>query len=217
MLRYIMDNEKQPEIGENPSQAQSGPDQTRRRLTGSALGVSAILTLASRPVLGGGIGGICFSPSGFQSGNLSTHGTPITCCGRTPGYWGNNSATSHPWPSPYLPGTCTGNGTQATCTGGTLFYSGTTGFSPGAHAPSAYLGKSMMNIVRFWNQDPYQLGAHIVAALLNAKEGWTPPLTESMVRDIWNSYAMNGYFEPTAGVQWDAPTIVAYLQSTQLC
>ena len=64
------------------------------------------------------------------------------------------------------------------------------------------------------NGDPYQLGAHIVAALLNARAGYTPVLTEGAVINIWNEYVAKGYFEPVAGVHWDGPTIVSYLQST---
>jgi hypothetical protein len=81
-----MDNEKQLETREDLTQSQSGPDQTRRRLTGSALGVSAIFTLASRPVWAGGESTQC-TVSGMQSGNLSGHGAKITCQGCTPGYW----------------------------------------------------------------------------------------------------------------------------------
>lgn len=79
-----MDNEKQLETGEDLTQSQSGPDQTRRRLTGSALGVSAIFTLASRPVWAGGELTQC-TVSGMDSGNLSR--PQVTCEGCTPGYW----------------------------------------------------------------------------------------------------------------------------------
>jgi len=79
-----MDNEKQLETGENVTLSQSGPDQTRRRLTGSALGASAIFTLVSGPVLAGGQ---CLKPSGFASGNLSGHTTPPPTYCKPPEYW----------------------------------------------------------------------------------------------------------------------------------
>lgn len=78
-----------------------------------------------------------------------------------------------------------------------------------------YAQYSMMQVI--WltgNQDPYQLGAHLVAAMLNLKAGYTPVLTESVLLGIYNEWNRKGYFEPTAGVQWYAPDIVAYLQST---
>lgn len=55
-------------------------DQSRRKLTGAALGVSAVFTLASRPVWANQC-----SISGMASGNLSA--PKVTCEGCTPGYW----------------------------------------------------------------------------------------------------------------------------------
>ena len=37
--------------------------------------------------------------------------------------------------------------------------------------------------------DPFQLGAHIVSALLNARSGFTPVLTEAQVINIFNANA----------------------------
>lgn len=61
-----------PEAGINPS---------RRKITGAALGVSAVFTLSSRPVWANQC-----SISGMASGNIS--GPKVTCGGCTPGYWG---------------------------------------------------------------------------------------------------------------------------------
>ncbi len=54
---------------------------SRRRLTGGALGVAAVFTLASRPVWANQC-----SISGMMSGNLSKPKEPA-CAGCTPGYW----------------------------------------------------------------------------------------------------------------------------------
>lgn len=78
-----------------------------------------------------------------------------------------------------------------------------------------YAAYTMFQIV--WSGgggDPFQLGAHIVSALLNARSGFTPVLTEAQVINIFNEWDQKGYFEPTAGVQWDAEDIVEYLQTT---
>lgn len=164
-------------------------DESRRRFAKSGLAVSGVmLTLASRPVLGAW--GTCQSPSGFTSGNVSSHGTPTTCGGRIPSYWGTH-------PDEWSGGTafnsvfnCSGNG-------------------------SIYSTYTMMQVIGLnGNGDPQQLGAHIVAALLNAKMGWTPVLTEVQVIGMFNEWNLNGYFEPTAGVEWYAADIVAYLQTT---
>lgn len=188
-------------------------DESRRHFAKSGLLVSGVvLTLASRPVLGA-VGGACQTPSGFVSGNVSSHGTPPVCGGRTPGYWG-----THPevWPSPYTPGTCSST-KQGACTksnnwsGGTLFRSV---FNCSGHE-SIYYSKTMMQVI--WmggNGDPQQLGAHIVSALLNAKMGWTPVLSEAQVIAMFNEWNLNGYFEPTAGVKWYAADIVTYLKTT---
>lgn len=64
------------------------------------------------------------------------------------------------------------------------------------------------------NQDPYQLGAHFVAAILNARMGVTPILGDTEIVNIFNEWNHKGFFEPTAGVKWYAPDIVAYFQST---
>jgi hypothetical protein len=55
-------------------------DQSRRKLTGAAIGVSAVFTLASRPVWANQC-----TISGMASGNLSA--PKVTCEGCTPGYW----------------------------------------------------------------------------------------------------------------------------------
>jgi hypothetical protein len=67
---------------DTPPEAPQGDaiDQSRRKLTGAALGVSAIFTLASRPVWANQC-----SISGMASGNLSA--PLVTCEGCTPGYW----------------------------------------------------------------------------------------------------------------------------------
>jgi len=207
-----------------PAAAQNDTvDQSRRRLAGAALGVSVVFTLASRPVLAADQ---CMTPSAAVSGNLSQHGTPTLCSGRTPGYW-----KTHPesWPSPYLPGSC--NGGQNICNqaqnwkNGTLFhpiFSGTQFMAdldgnPGTPKTSLSLMQVLMltNGGNPWGlTDPDNLGAHIVAALLNAAAGLTPVLSVTDVIGIWNEWASKGYFEPTANVQWNSAQIVDYLKTT---
>lgn len=58
------------------------------------------------------------------------------------------------------------------------------------------------------------VGRYIVAALLNARSGRTPVLDETGVRNMWNDLVNLGYYEPTAGIQWTAPEIIAYLKTT---
>ncbi len=197
-------------------------DQSRRKLTGAALGVSAIFTLASRPVLAANQ---CMTPSGAVSGNLSQHGTPTTCTGRTPGFWKTHPAE---WPSPYLPGSCSaGNACNLVqnWSGGTLFhplFSGTQFLADIDGNPSTpKTSLSMMQVIMMndgsnpWGlADPDNLGSHIAAALLNARAGLTPVLSETDVISMWNEWVSKGYFEPTANVKWNSAQIVTYLKTT---
>lgn len=60
-----------------------------------------------------------------------------------------------------------------------------------------------------------QVARHVVAAMLNAQAGLTPPLTVHIVKGIWRDYLTQGYYEPTAGVRWGQQEILTYLGSTQ--
>lgn len=194
-------------------------DASRRRFSRSGLAVSGVLlTLASRAALGGGL--VCNSPSGFISGNLSQHGEPKSCGGRTPGYWGTNTDNKHQWPLPYKTGTCTNTQKSQdhqswSTTGATMFKDSSLGFNCTGNG-AKYNNYSMMQVILLGGSaDPYQLGAHCVSALLNARQGWTlGVLTETQVRDMFNEYASKGYFEPTSGVKWYPADIVTYLKST---
>lgn len=184
-------------------------DESRRHFGKTTLAASGILlTLASRSSVGGNF--ICKSPSGFLSGNLSAHGTPVTCSGLSPGYWGTHPAQ---WPMPYQPGSCTANPctNPAAWTGGTAFRSV---FNCAGNG-TLYAQYTLMQVI--WltgNLDPFQLGAHFIAAVLNARMGSTPILSESQVVNIFNEWDLKGFFEPTAGVKWYPADIVAYLKST---
>ena len=72
-----------PDDQESPPEApQNDPiDRSRRKLTGAALGASAVFTLTSRPVWASQC-----SISGMASGNLSEPHQEV-CHGCTPGYW----------------------------------------------------------------------------------------------------------------------------------
>jgi len=192
--------------------AETSVNATRRNFTKSSLIASGVLlTLASRTALGGNL--VCKSPSGFLSGNVSTHGTPTKCVGLTPGYWGTHPAQ---WPLPYQPGKCE-NEKNKSCSNSASWEDGTrfrNVFNCQGNG-SIYSKYSLMQVIWLTGQnDPFQLGAHIVSALLNARFGNTPVLSETQVVNIFNEWDLKGFYEPTAGVKWYAADIVAYLQST---
>src|SRR5689334_7107095 len=59
-----------------------------------------------------------------------------------------------------------------------------------------------------------ELGRYIVAALLNARSGRTPFLSEGDVRRMWNDLISSGCYEPVPSMSWGPAEIVAYLKST---
>jgi hypothetical protein len=79
-----------------------------------------------------------------------------------------------------------------------------------------YTGKTMLDVLNLMGGGVDALARHITAALLNAKAGLTPVLTESDVRGIWNEFVAKGFFEPSAGVQWGPDQIVTYLLTTMV-
>ena len=91
----------------------------------------------------------------------------------------------------------------------TLFHSSTTGFGG-----SVFASATMMDVLGGSGAGMAGLGAYMVAALLNARAGRTPVLSEVAVRNIWNDLINRGFFEPTAGIRWGAAEIVAYLRTT---
>ncbi|MBW8371052.1 MAG: hypothetical protein K0M66_08765 [Thiobacillus sp.] len=123
-------------------------DQSRRKLTGAALGVSAVFTLASRPVWANQC-----TISGMASGNLSA--PKVTCQGCTPGYWKVDKHLNA-W---------IGTGFQTTDTFNTVF--GVTQYVKSNGTPY-----TLLEVMRELNGngDPIStnLGFHAVAALLNS-------------------------------------------------
>jgi len=209
-----MEDNKLSEDLENKT---SSIDSSRRRFTKSGLTASGvILTLASRPVLANL--GVCKSPSGFLSGNVSAQGDPLYCDGRSPEYWMNNpkswTAAAGYEPGEYRPPTGSSQNVNRLngWVGGTKF-SEVFGSS---HYDTGSVEYSLMQVLWMQDQDPYQIGGHCVAAVLNAAAGFTPPsaLDEASVINMFMEWETTGIFHPTAGVDWGPTEIVYYIQST---
>ncbi len=172
-----------------------GPEPGRRRLLKGALGTAPlVLSLKARPALGAAQCTI----SGLLSGNLS--GPQATCEGCTPGYWKNHPDS---WPAPYDPGTCTPSA-GVSCndpgdwSGGSRFGDvfGTAGLSHFSLSPAtlAAIGGNIHNLTLMqvlWltgSEDPFRLGAHAVAALLNAAHGGVSfGYTPGEIIDLFNA------------------------------
>ena len=128
-------------------------DQSRRKLTGAALGVSAVFTLASRPVWANQC-----TISGMHSGNLS-QAPGVSCAGCTPGYWKQPQHLDAWGPTGFLP---------------TNKFN--TVFSVTQYVKSNGSPYTLLEVLQLLNgngngtPDPIStnLGFHAVAALLNA-------------------------------------------------
>lgn len=177
----------------------SSVDHTRRKL-GAALGVSAVLTLASRPVLATN----CVSASAAASGNLSHHGTPPTCTGKTPVAWVTANAGKtrhfHPQTTPTVTNGVFKTGSKANWGNKTLFQVMGATADNGNAAPT-----------------PNPISAEFAATLLSIQGGLIPAtvLTESKLINMWNEWMTTGAFAPKAGTSWNAGQIVAYLRNLQ--
>jgi hypothetical protein len=179
-------------------------DHSRRKFTGAGLGVSAIFTLASQPVLA--TGKICKSPSGFHSlGFASHHGTPPTCYGKPPSYWCNTSQ----WPvNNYCFHDKFSRGSRCDY-----------GHKENYRDPNGPTCKEVM-LGRFWENGwakPDPVGRECTATLLNIKAGHIPSsiCTETKLLTLWNEFKDKGFCQPTAGVNWYAADIVKWCQSMQ--
>jgi len=157
-----------------------------------------VLTLISRPVLGGD----CISPSATLSTALSHRDTKVgTCTGRSPGYWKNHTDPGD-WPVPTT----------------TTFYSffqpeGSTHFYK--TVGSTQVALSMLEVLQLTGgEDSQKMGAHFTAAYLAIKKGWVSPLalSETSLLAMWAEWATTGFYHPYAGAApWDADQIKNYL------
>lgn len=190
-----------------PEPAERGRvDVTRRRLGQAAIGaVPVFLAMRHRPVRAAWA---CHSPSGFSSMSLNTSyqpNEPQFCKGRSPGYWLNHPGE---WPAGFNPALKAKDG-------GTRFVD-TFGGGAGHFRVRNPQHLTMMKVLTLnGGQDPQQMGAHFVAAMLNAASGWTDPLAPYTVRDMWQEFIATGAYAPPPGVDsWDAELIKGYFSST---
>jgi hypothetical protein len=195
------DRSETPSIESGPSVPPEGRSElvARRRLLRGGLGVAPVLmTVASRPVMAG----MCESASAHTSLSGSRVATlAAACSGRLPAYWISRATSG------YLMDTSGGGSSGLNViTFGSVF--GLTG---------DYDDKTLLKVLEgHLSTGDEVLAAYLVAALLNAKEGWTPEsvLDEERVKEIWSDYSKNMHFEPTAGVEWDSVQIVDWLKTT---
>jgi len=182
---------------------------SRRKILKGATVTPLLMTVVSRPVLGAQC-----SPSAWVSGNLSDHGHERdTCGGRSPGYWQTNR--HYRWsPTGYNPGTKedqdhAGHGQCPYKSDGTKFHE--------IFAGHRYSDKSLMQVL--WlegHDDKYQLGAHIVAALLNAASMPDYGMSVDNVKEIYRQLEMYGEYRTSTGETMTPEAVVMFIQNTFL-
>lgn len=210
-------------------------DKSRRSFAKVGVVAPVIMTLASRPALGA----VC-SVSGYISAtpaNASGARHNVDSCGGlSPGAYATPVSGAGEWPTGYYPGGLNSGGSTGSGNGG-----GNGNQSGGGNHPEG-LGKrnnplgttmavgfnhslgyladqSMYDVI--WmkgNGDPDQLGAHLVAALLNAASGlYLSPngLTVANVQEMYQQLSsLKGTFTAAPGVEWDAAQVVAFIKQT---
>ncbi len=204
----MTDLEKNPDSCKG---SRSGEGKDRRRFLGAGVAAAPFLmTMVSQPALGVQ----CFTPSRSLSRNtsLSQTGKFGDCSGaQSPGNYAaqqSSSSPSYSWPAAVPPTTLMHP----------LFYQGGT---PGVtEFIKLVKGKWVsMTLGEAINVNaPGQVHFYLIAAYLNKMGGHGAIIPDTVITaagilNIWQSYAMKGYYEPIAGVKWYADDIKNYLQS----
>ena len=189
-------SDRSPKILDTPPEStqHTEVDASRRKLSGAALGVSAFFTLASRPVLAVQ----CMSPSSAASGNLSTHGTPPSCTGKTAAQWAaidKQDLQENPKFKDVF-----ANGTYATW---------------GSDDKLADVLDAADNSNA--SPSPNPISKEFAATYLNILDGRIPEsvLSQTALIVMWGEWVNTGGFAPNGGATWNAEQIVIYLRSLQ--
>jgi len=134
------------------------------------------------------------------SGNASQPGAEVQCQGLTPGYWRNHPEA---WPTSFSPGTCKKRNHGGKCK---KWRNDGTSFADGVFGDTDYDGKSMMRVLILGgNDDRYQLGAHAVAAVLNAAR-FSVQTFGYNVSEIQSMYALR-YLSDPEGLKEDLQSL----------
>ncbi len=194
---------------------------TRRFLSKAGIVTPVMMMLGQRPAFGA----VC-TVSGFISatpGNVSAVRHEVTGCGGlSPGAWRTPYSGAGDWTlTPWSPG-----GTASALAPEGLGKRG----SPGdpsygtlmedafAYSGGYLVGNSMYDVL--WmngSSDPGQLGAHLVAALLNAAAGLYPSTAGLTVSDVQNMYfqlSSTGSYAAAPSILWTPAQVVTFIQQT---
>lgn len=165
----------------------------RRRFVIGAVAAPIILTVISRPAMGGNF---C-TPSGFLSGNLSNPQDDISCNGRSPGYWKTH------FPAQYA-------ATTFSSVFGGVWHNQT-----GTAWVATIKLKEVLDLEMA--EDQYKFGFHAIACYFNARyrDELGYPMQVSDVVDLVKQLLMFGvYTNPTTGLTMDVLEAIDFMKST---
>lgn len=189
----------------------------RRLLRGGLASAPVLLSLTSRPVAAT----TCRPASAFASANVSRPGASFSCGGKRPDFWKQPCNFAH-WPLPRLiPSSTDVTGCAANYSAPRRVtgepYPATRFGEVFAQPSSAYTSMTLLEVLSLGSDTHVDgLAKHVVAALLNAAKGYTPAdvLSEAILHNMWYSFLMAGFFEPTAGIQWRSDEMIAWIRTT---
>jgi hypothetical protein len=190
----------------------------RRLLRGGLAAVPVLMTVASRPAMGQTV---CITASDKMSVLSSHTALTYTCSGGDCKFWAQRlsgqTSTSTSGSGYYMEAKSDGPAPSSTDTApltsdtsdqfGVVFGNGT------------YSSMTFLQVLQAGKDDSAGtagLAAHLVAAVLNARAGMTPKevLGEGLAVEIWRSFSVRPYFEPTAGVPWSIAQTIDWLKTT---
>jgi hypothetical protein len=216
-----------PETPARHAQPDPQPVDLSRRKLGMGLGVSAVFTLASRPVLAAQ----CMAASAAASGNLSSPGSLAICTGLTPAQWvalaqsampnDPNNATQNGFPGGNVKfHDVLASGSSANWGTATRLYEVmAAGIGVAVNSRrGGFLGSpanaSSLSVAA---NGPNPVSMEFAATLLNIRDGRIPTnvLNEADLIGMWNEWLTTGVYAPMAGATWNTDQIVAYLRTLQ--
>jgi len=169
-----------------------------------------VLTLTSRPVLGGMTTTTCIAPSVTMSGALS-HGTKQlgTCTGKSCSYWLSQSS----WPGIGKSGSFHSIFAVGNRSGCRFFTTAATSLTL---VQVMNLGSTSSTADSAGNFDQDKVAANIITSYLNILSGSVDAkaMTFDRLQALWREWALNASYTPYAGATpWGSTGIKTYLSN----
>jgi hypothetical protein len=199
-----------PDLQQTPTHPVTDGGRRRRFLGAGVSAAPLVLTMVSQPALGA----TCFTPSRSLSRNtsVSQNGYYGECTGaESPGNYKAQQTpgtSAYHWPASVKPT----DPFHPTFKMGTV--QGVSKFTK--YVNGQWVSKSFGEALNI--EASGQVHFHLIGAYLNklGGNGAVIPdvaITVEGLLNIWSEYITKGYYEPTAGVRWDAEDIKTYLVS----